>query len=48
MDHSPRFWSLLERRWPTYREDRDWLRRHGATLVLDPEAARGVHSTLLP
>jgi predicted metal-dependent hydrolase len=34
LDHSPRFWALLERRWPGYREDRDWLRRHGATLVL--------------
>jgi predicted metal-dependent hydrolase len=34
LDHSPRFWTLLERRWPRYREDRDWLRRHGATLVL--------------
>jgi predicted metal-dependent hydrolase len=34
LDHSPRFWSLLERRWPGYREDRDWLRRNGATLVL--------------
>ena len=34
LDHSPRFWKLLERRWPDYREDRDWLRRHGATLVL--------------
>jgi predicted metal-dependent hydrolase len=34
LDHSPRFWSLLERHWPGYREDRDWLRRHGATLVL--------------
>jgi predicted metal-dependent hydrolase len=34
LDHSPRFWSLLQRRWPGYREDRDWLRRHGATLVL--------------
>jgi predicted metal-dependent hydrolase len=34
LDHSPRFWALLERRWPRYREDRDWLRRHGATLVL--------------
>ena len=35
LDHSPRFWALLERHWPDYREDRDWLRRHGATLVLD-------------
>ena len=34
LDHSRRFWSLLERRWPQYREDRAWLRRHGATLVL--------------
>jgi predicted metal-dependent hydrolase len=34
LDHSPRFWSLLERRWPGYAEDRAWLRRHGATLVL--------------
>jgi hypothetical protein len=34
LDHSPRFWRLLERRWPAYREDRDWLSRHGATLVL--------------
>jgi predicted metal-dependent hydrolase len=34
LDHSPRFWTLLEGRWPTYRDERDWLRRHGATLVL--------------
>ncbi len=34
LDHSPRFWALLQRRWPGYREDRAWLRRHGATLVL--------------
>ena len=34
LDHSPRFWRLLERRWPRYREDREWLRRNGATLVL--------------
>jgi predicted metal-dependent hydrolase len=34
LDHSPRFWALLERHWPRYREDRDWLRRHGATLFL--------------
>jgi hypothetical protein len=34
LDHSPRFWALLERRWPGCREDRDWLSRHGATLVL--------------
>jgi len=34
LDHSRRFWALVERRWPRYRSDRDWLRRHGATLVL--------------
>jgi hypothetical protein len=34
LDHSPRFWALLERHWPRYGEDREWLRRHGATLVL--------------
>jgi len=34
LDHSPRFWALLERHWPDYREDRDWLKRNGATLVL--------------
>ncbi|HMD51138.1 MAG TPA: SprT family zinc-dependent metalloprotease [Solirubrobacteraceae bacterium] len=34
LDHSSRFWALLARRWPGYREDREWLRRYGATLVL--------------
>ena len=34
LDHSPRFWALVERHWPSYREERDWLRRNGATLVL--------------
>ncbi|MBI5310546.1 MAG: M48 family metallopeptidase [Actinobacteria bacterium] len=33
-DHSPRFWALLERRVPDWRESRDWLRRNGATLRL--------------
>jgi predicted metal-dependent hydrolase len=33
-DHSRRFWALLDRRWPTWRVEREWLRRHGATLVL--------------
>lgn len=32
MDHSPRFWSLLEQHLPGYREPRDWLRRNGAAL----------------
>jgi predicted metal-dependent hydrolase len=34
LDHSPRFWALVERHWPGYREDRAWLRQNGATLVL--------------
>jgi hypothetical protein len=34
MDHSPRFWALLGRRCPDYREHARWLRRNGATLVL--------------
>jgi predicted metal-dependent hydrolase len=34
LDHSPRFWALVERNCPDYREDREWLRRNGATLVL--------------
>ncbi len=45
MDHSPRFWSLLARRYPDYRRESAWLRRHGATLVLSPAAppAAGDH-----
>ena len=34
LDHSPRFWALLERRCPDYRQHLRWLRRHGGTLVL--------------
>jgi predicted metal-dependent hydrolase len=34
MDHSPRFWALLARHCPDYREHVRWLRRHGQTLVL--------------
>ncbi|HEX2103574.1 MAG TPA: SprT family zinc-dependent metalloprotease [Solirubrobacteraceae bacterium] len=34
LDHSTRFWSLVERHVPTYREPRRWLRRNGAALVL--------------
>ncbi|HSD79700.1 MAG TPA: SprT family zinc-dependent metalloprotease, partial [Solirubrobacteraceae bacterium] len=34
MDHSPRFWGLLERHLPGYRAPRRWLRDHGTTLVL--------------
>lgn len=34
MDHSPRFWALLEGRCPDYRQHSRWLRCHGQTLVL--------------
>jgi hypothetical protein len=34
MDHSPRFWALLEARVPDWREHARWLRRYGPTLVL--------------
>jgi predicted metal-dependent hydrolase len=34
MDHSERFWALLESRAPGWREQAAWLRRYGATLTL--------------
>ena len=34
MDHSPRFWRLLEARVPDWRDHAKWLRRYGSTLVL--------------
>jgi predicted metal-dependent hydrolase len=34
MDHSPRFWGLMDRLMPGYEVPRRWLREHGATLVL--------------
>ncbi len=34
MDHSPRFWRLLEARVPDWRDHAEWLRRYGSTLVL--------------
>ncbi|MDQ6750682.1 MAG: M48 family metallopeptidase [Actinomycetota bacterium] len=33
-DHSPRFWALLEQRFPEYRCHQRWLRRYGALLSL--------------
>ena len=35
MDHSPRFWSLLEARVPEWRVHARWLKRYGSTLTLD-------------
>ena len=34
LDHSQRFWSLLARRCPAYREHERWLRLHGPALRL--------------
>ena len=34
LDHSPRFWTLLESRVPDWRDHAAWLRRYGATLQL--------------
>ena len=34
LDHSPRFWAMVERYCPGYREDREWLTRNGARLML--------------
>jgi predicted metal-dependent hydrolase len=34
LDHSPRFWRLLESRVPDWRRHSRWLRRYGSTLVL--------------
>ncbi|MBI4898229.1 MAG: M48 family metallopeptidase [Actinobacteria bacterium] len=33
-DHSPRFWALMDARVPDWRDQRDWLRRHGGVLRL--------------
>jgi len=30
----PRFWALVERRWPSWRGEREWLRRNGPALML--------------
>jgi predicted metal-dependent hydrolase len=34
MDHSPRFWALLESRVPDWSRHAAWLRRYGSTLTL--------------
>jgi len=34
MDHSPRFWRLLESRVPDWRVQAAWLRRYGSALTL--------------
>lgn len=34
LDHSERFWSLLEQRYPRHAEAQEWLRRHGPALSI--------------
>ncbi|HWM08211.1 MAG TPA: SprT family zinc-dependent metalloprotease [Solirubrobacteraceae bacterium] len=34
MDHSPRFWRLMESRVPDWRDHARWLRRYGSTLTI--------------
>jgi predicted metal-dependent hydrolase len=34
MNHSPRFWALVQRHFPQHERPRRWLRHHGHTLVL--------------
>ena len=33
MNHSPRFWALVEKEMPDYRRWRDWLKTHGQGLI---------------
>lgn len=33
MNHSPRFWSLVENVIPTYKKQRAWLRKEGSDLI---------------
>lgn len=33
MDHSPRFWGVVEAHWPGHRADRDWLRANGPAVL---------------
>jgi predicted metal-dependent hydrolase len=40
--HSPRFWALVEKLYPEWREQRDWLRVHGQALKA--ELARLIQS----
>lgn len=34
MNHSKRFWSLVERVCPEYKKHRQWLKEHGSELTL--------------
>jgi predicted metal-dependent hydrolase len=34
LDHSFRFWNLVEKICPTFRQSERWLRRHGPSVLL--------------
>lgn len=42
MDHSARFWGLVESHWPGHRGERRWLRDHGATVLAQLRVPTGV------
>ena len=33
LNHSPRFWAVVETFCPAWKQQRDWLKRHGALLL---------------
>lgn len=33
MNHSPRFWTLVEKFMPNYKKARKWLKSNGAILI---------------
>jgi hypothetical protein len=42
MNHSPRFWAIVERHCPEQKERRRWLRKNGQRLFRIPSASAGV------
>jgi predicted metal-dependent hydrolase len=49
LDHSDRFWSLLDERFPRHQEASDWLRDHGPALrVTRPGAGALARATTAP
>lgn len=42
MNHSPRFWAIVERYCPEQKERRRWLRKNGQRLFTIPSASAGV------
>ncbi|OGR98383.1 MAG: hypothetical protein A2V88_16125 [Elusimicrobia bacterium RBG_16_66_12] len=40
MNHSPRFWAIVERHCPDHTTHRRWLRKNGSALYLDKAESR--------